>query len=186
MAVLRGKKIAFLVADGFEEIELTKPKEALEKAGAKTVVVSLKPGKIQGMNHDHKGDKIKVDKTVDEVSAADFDNLVLPGGVQNPDYLRVNEQAVAFVKDFFDAGKAVAAICHGPWTLIEAGVVKGRTMTSWPSLKTDLTNAGAKWVDEEVVSDNGLITSRNPSDIPAFNEQIIAEFSGESKLRQAS
>ena len=186
MASLKGKKIAFLATDGFEQVELTKPKEALEKAGAKTFVVSLKSGKIQGMNHDEKGDKIKVDKTVDSVSAADFDNLVLPGGVQNPDYLRVNADAVSFVKGFVDAGKAVGAICHGPWTLIEAGAVKGKTVTSWPSLKTDLKNAGANWVDEEVVSDNGLITSRKPDDIPAFNEKLIEAFGAPAKLKQAS
>ncbi len=186
MANLKGKKIAFLAADGFEQVELTEPKKALEKAGATTFVVSLKADKIQGMNHDQKGDKIAVDKTLGEVSAADFDNLVLPGGVQNPDYLRMHPDAVAFVKEFFDAGKTVAAICHAPWTLIEAGVVKGKTMTSWPSLRTDLTNAGAYWVDQDVVSDHGLVTSRKPDDLPAFNKQIIKEFAGEAKLKQAS
>ncbi|HEY0758518.1 MAG TPA: type 1 glutamine amidotransferase domain-containing protein [Acidisarcina sp.] len=183
---LKGKKIAILATDGFEQVELTEPRKALEKAGAETVVVSIKSGKIQGMNHDEKGDKIKVDKTLDEVTAAEFDNLLLPGGVQNPDYLRVNAEAVAFVKQFVDAGKVIAAICHGPWTLIEAGGVQGRKMTSWPSLKTDLKNAGANWVDEEVVSDGGLITSRKPDDLPAFNKQIVKEFAGESKLKKAS
>ena len=189
MTSLKGKKIAILATDGVEQVELTEPRKALDKAGATTVVVSLKPGKIQGMNHDEKGDKIKVDKTLDEVSAGEFDNLVLPGGVQNPDFLRVNPQAVAFVKGFVDAGKAIAAICHGPWTLIEAGAVSGRKMTSWPSLKTDLRNAGATWVDEEVVSDGGLITSRKPDDLPAFNKQIIQEFAEsarDAKMKKAS
>jgi protease I len=176
MANLKGKKIAILATDGVETVELTEPKKALEEAGAQVDVVSLKPGSIQGFNHDKPGPQIKVDKTMDQVKAADYDNLVLPGGVANPDTLRTKPEAVNFVKDFFDAGKSVASICHGPWTLIEAGVVEGRTLTSWPSLKTDIQNAGGRWVDQEVVVDKGLITSRNPNDIPAFNKTIIEEF----------
>jgi protease I len=176
MANLQGKKIAILATDGVEAVELTEPKKALENAGATVHVISLKAGQIQGFNHDDPGPSIKVDKTLDQVKAADYDNLVLPGGVANPDKLRINQQAVKFVKSFFDEGKTVAAICHGPWTLIEACVVKGRTLTSWPSLKTDITNAGGNWVDKEVVTNKGLITSRKPDDLPAFNKTMIEEF----------
>lgn len=183
---LKGKKIAILATDGFEQVELTKPKKALEDAGAVTEVVSLKAGKIQGLNHMDQGDKIKVDKTLDEANPKDYDNLVLPGGVSNPDQLRMDPKAVAFVKAFFDQGKAVAAICHGPWTLIEAGAVEGRKLTSWPSLQTDIRNAGGKWVNEEVVLDKGLITSRNPDDIPAFNKKIVEEFAAGNHLKVAS
>ncbi len=183
---LQGKRIAILATDGFEQVELTDPKKALEEAGAITEVVSLKAGKIQGLNHMDQGDKIKVDKTLDQANSKDYDNLVLPGGVSNPDQLRMDPKAVAFVKSFFDEGKTVAAICHGPWTLIEAGVVKGRTLTSWPSLQTDIRNAGGKWVNEEVVLDNGLITSRNPADIPAFNKKIIEQFAADKQLKAAS
>ena len=174
---LTGKKIAILVADGFEQVELTGPKDALDDAGAKTSIVSPVKGEVQGWNHYEKGDKFKVDVPLEGAKAEEFDALLLPGGVANPDQLRMLPEAVAFVKSFFDAGKPVASICHGPWTLIEAGAVKGRTITSWPSIKTDLINAGAKWVDQEVVTDNGLVTSRNPDDIPAFNEKMIEEFS---------
>jgi protease I len=183
--VLRGKRVAIVATDGFEQLELTEPKRALEEAGAIVDVVSINPGKIQGMNHMDQGDRIKVDKTIDQANPRDYDNLVLPGGVANPDRLRTNRKVVAFVKSFFDAGKPVAAICHGPWTLIEAGAVNGRTLTSWPSLQTDLRNAGANWVDEEVVVDQGLITSRNPDDIPKFNEQMIKEF-GASRVWKAA
>jgi protease I len=173
---LRGKRIAFLATDGFEQVELTQPWEAIKAAGAEVVLVSPKSGKIQGMHHDEKGDQFKVDQTVDAVSAEDFDGLVLPGGVANPDTLRTCEDSVSFVRDFFKQHKPVAAICHGPWTLIEADVVRDRTVTSWPSLKTDLVNAGANWVDEECVCDSGLVTSRNPDDLPAFCAKAVEEF----------
>lgn len=173
---LAQKKIAFLATDGFEQVELTKPWEAIKDAGATVELVSLEKGKIQGVNHDEKADTFSVDKTVDEVSAEDYNGLVLPGGVFNPDALRVNEKAVAFIRDFFVQHKPVAAICHGPWTLVEADVVKGRRVTSWPSLETDLKNAGAIWVDEECVCDEGLVTSRNPDDIPAFCAKAVEEF----------
>ncbi len=173
---LSGKKIAFLATDGFEQIELTQPWEAIKQAGAEVTLVSPKAGKIQGMNHDEKGDEFPVDQTSDAVSAEDFDGLVLPGGVANPDALRMCEDSVSFVRDFFKMHKPVAAICHGPWTLIEAGVVEGRKVTSWPSLRTDLMNAGAEWVDEACVCDEGLVTSRNPDDLPAFCAKAIEEF----------
>jgi protease I len=173
---LSGKTIAILATDGFEQSELLKPRELFEKEGAKTVVVSQKKGDIQGMNHAEKGEKVAVDATLGEAKADAFDALVLPGGVANPDALRVDPKAVAFVKDVARAGKPIGAICHGPWTLIEADLVRGRKMTSWPSLKTDLTNAGAKWVDEEVVSDRGLVTSRKPADIPSFVDACIEAF----------
>ena len=176
MAQLDGKKVAILVADGFEQVELTEPRKALDAAGATTQVVSPVEGKAQGFNHDKPGDKVTVDVPLASANPSDYDALLLPGGVANPDSLRVIPEAVAFVKAFFEAGKPVAAICHGPWTLIEAGVVKGVTLTSWPSLQTDLRNAGANWVDEEVVTDQGLVTSRKPDDIPAFNKKIIEEF----------
>jgi protease I len=173
---LNGKKIAFLTTDGFEQVELTAPWDAVMEAGGEACLVSLGSERIQGMDHDEKADKFKVDKVVDDVSAEEFDGLVLPGGVANPDTLRTHEVAVDFVRDFFKQGKPVAAICHGPWTLIEADVVEGRRMTSWPSLKTDLKNAGATWVDEECVCDQGLVTSRNPDDLPAFCAKAVEEF----------
>ena len=173
---LDGIKVAILATDGFEQSELFEPKKALEEAGAKVSIVSLEAGEIKGWNHKEWGDSIAVDLTVADANAEDFDALELPGGVMNPDKLRMDEKAVQFVKSFFDAGKPVAAICHAPWTLIEAGVVRGRTVTSWSSLRTDLENAGAKWVDQEVVTDNGLVTSRKPDDIPAFNKKMIEEF----------
>jgi protease I len=181
---LSGKTIAFLATDMVEQVELTEPWKAVEEAGAKPQLISLKPGEIQGFNHYDKGDKFKVDGTVEEVSASDYDALVLPGGVGNPDTLRMDENAVSFVREFFEQQKPVAAICHGPWTLIEAGVVRGRTVTSWPSLETDLRNAGANWVDEEVHVDNGLVTSRKPDDIPAFNRKMIEEFAEGKHSRQ--
>ena len=173
---LSGRKIAILAADGFEEVELTKPEKALEDAGAKTTVVSIKPGKIQGMNHADKGDTVAVDQTLGDAKPQNFDALMIPGGLMNPDSLRSNEEALEFVRHFFREGKPVAAICHAPWVLIDAGVIRGRTMTSWPAIKTDVRNAGGNWVDREVVVDNGLVTSRKPDDIPAFNEKMIEEF----------
>ena len=170
---LEGRRIAVLATDGFEQVELTAPLEGLKAQGAVVDVVSLKSGKIQGFNHDQKGGQIAVDKTLDQAQPADYDALVLPGGVQNPDALRVEPAAVAFVAAFVKAGKPISAVCHGPWTLIEAGGVKGRRMTSWPSLRTDLTNAGAQWVDEAVVVDGPLVTSRKPADLPAFVAKTV-------------
>ncbi|HEX7666489.1 MAG TPA: type 1 glutamine amidotransferase domain-containing protein [Polyangiaceae bacterium] len=173
MSKLTGKRVAILATNGFEESELLEPKKALESEGAKTTVVSLKTGSIQGMKHDQKGKTVDVDLTLESANAGDFDALVLPGGVANPDALRMNEKAVELVAAFVRANKPIAAICHGPWTLIETGVVKGKTMTSWPSLKTDLTNAGAKWIDKEVVTDGNVVTSRKPDDIPAFVKALM-------------
>jgi deglycase len=173
---LKGKKIAFLATDMVEQAELTEPWQALEGAGAELELVSLEDGEIQGFNHYDKADKFKVDKRVEEADASDYDGLVLPGGVGNPDRLRADENAVAFVRDFFEQGKPVGAICHAPWLLIEAGVVRDRPLTSFPSLQTDVRNAGGKWVDQEVVVDSGLVTSRKPDDLPAFNEKLIEEF----------
>ena len=183
---LAGKKVAILVAEGFEQVELTGPRRALDDAGAETKIVSPARGEVQGWNHYDKGDKFKVDVPLAEADAQNFDALLLPGGVANPDQLRMKPEAVRFVKAFFDAGKPVASICHGPWTLIEAGAVRGRTLTSWPSIKTDLINAGAEWVDREVVTDNGLVTSRKPDDIPAFNEKMIEEFAEGAHRAQKS
>ncbi len=173
---LDGKKVAILVTDGFEQVELTKPREALDEAGAETKIVSLKSGKIQGMNHADKGDKFDVDLTLGEARPEKFDALMIPGGLMNPDDLRSNDDALEFTRHFFREGKPVAAICHGPWVLIDADVVRGRVLTSWPAIKTDVKNAGGKWVNEEVVVDNGLVTSRKPDDIPAFNKKMIEEF----------
>ena len=184
MAQLDGKKVAILVADGFEQVELTEPRKALDAAGATTHLISPAEGKVQGFNHDTPGDKLPVDLPLSGADPASYDALLLPGGVANPDNLRIIPEAVAFVKAFFEAGKPVASICHGPWTLIEAGVVKGVTLTSWPSLQTDLRNAGANWVDQEVVTDKGLVTSRKPDDIPAFSKKIIEEFAEGSHAGQ--
>src|SRR5829696_3776291 len=173
---LRGKKVAILVADGFEQVELTEPKKALEEAGATIEIVSPADTEVQGWNHDEKADLFKVDMPLSRARSDDYDALLLPGGVRNPDQLRRLTRAVEFVDGFFATGKPVAAICHAPWLLIETEVIKGKNITSWPSLKTDLTNAGARWVDREVVVDNGLITSRKPQDIPAFNKKMIQEF----------
>ena len=175
---LEGKRIAILVADGFEQVEMTGPKEALEAAGAETEIISPAEKKVRGWEGEDMdwGNKFKVEVPLAEASARNYDALLLPGGVMNPDALRKEESAVKFVKAFVDAGKPIAAICHGPWTLIETGAVRGKTMTSWPSLKTDLTNAGANWVDAEVVVDRGLVTSRKPDDLPAFNRKMIEEF----------
>ena len=173
---LRGKRVAALVENGFEQVELTQPKQALEQAGAEVQIVSPQPSKVTGWNHTNWGDEVSVNRRLDDATAGEFDALLLPGGVMNPDKLRMNEKAVAFVKAFVDSGKPIAAICHAPWTLIETGAVRGRTMTSYPSLATDLRNAGATWVDQECVVDNGLVTSRKPEDIPAFNKKMIEEF----------
>jgi protease I len=183
---LKGKKVAFLATDMVEQIELTGPWKALEDAGAELELVSIKDGEIQGFNHYDRADTFEVDRTVEEVSASDYDALVLPGGVGNPDTLRMDENAVAFVHEFFEQGKPVGAICHAPWLLIEAGVVRNRTLTSWPSLKTDITNAGANRIDQEVVVDDGLVTSRKPDDIPAFNAKLIEEFAEGRHVRQAA
>jgi protease I len=173
---LRNKRVAVLVENGFEQSELVEPKKALEGAGAKVDIVSPQPGKAKGWTHGNWGDEVKVDKQLDGAKAEEYDALLLPGGVMNPDRLRINSTAVEFVKRFVEAGKPIAAICHAPWTLIEAGATRGRKMTSWPSLRTDLRNAGANWVDAECVVDNGLVTSRKPDDIPAFNKKMIEEF----------
>jgi protease I len=173
---LTGKKIAFLATDMFEQVELTEPWKAVEEHGGTPELVSLRPGEIQGFDHYDKADTFAVDKTVEDASAEDYDGLVLPGGVGNPDKLRMDEQAVSFVRDFFQRGKPIASICHGAWTLVEADVVRGRTLTSYPSIKTDVRNAGGNWVDEEVVVDNGLVTSRKPDDLPAFCAKLVEEF----------
>ena len=173
---LEGKRVAFLATDMVEQVELTEPWKAVRDEGAEVELVSLEEGKIQGFNHHDKGDVFAVDRTIEEASASDYDALVIPGGVGNPDELRMDENAVAFVRDFFEQGKPVGVICHGPWMLVEAGVVRGRKVTSWPSLQTDIRNAGGEWVDQEVVVDQGLVTSRKPDDLPAFNEKIVEEF----------
>jgi protease I len=183
---LKGKKIAILATDGFEQVELTEPKKAFEEAGATTEVISPKEGQIKGWKFKEWGDSVKVDKALEHATSADYDLLFLPGGVINPDHLRMDDRAVEFVKSFATSGKPVAAICHGPWTLVEAGAVKGRTMTSWPSVKTDLRNAGANWVDKEVVVDGNLITSRKPDDIPAFCRTVIEELSRGVRSRAAA
>ncbi|HLJ15790.1 MAG TPA: type 1 glutamine amidotransferase domain-containing protein [Bryobacteraceae bacterium] len=183
---LSGKRIAILVTDGFEQVEMTKPRKALDDAGAKTELISPVQGKVQGWNHHDKADKFPVDVELRSADPKNYDALLLPGGALNPDQLRTMPPAVEFVKSFFAEHKPVAAICHGPWLLAEADVVRGRRMTSWPSLKTDLRNAGAQWVDEEVVSDQGLVTSRKPDDIPAFNRKMIEEFQQGSYAQQSA
>ena len=182
---LQGRTIAFLAADMVEEVELTKPWEAIENHGGKPELVSIKSGEIQAFNHYDKSKKYKVDKSVKQAKADDYDGLVLPGGVGNPDTLRQDENAVKFVKLFFDAGKPVAVICHGPWTLVEADVVRGRKLTSFRSIKTDIKNAGGNWVDEEVVVDSGLVSSRDPDDLPAFCDKLVEEFCEGPHLEQA-
>jgi protease I len=173
---LKGKRFALVATDGFEQSELTEPREALKREGAVVDIVAPKSGRIQGMRHHERGDTVPVDHIIDEVVSDEYGGLVLPGGVANPDTLRLNPKVVGFVREFFEAKKPVAAICHGAWTLVEADVVRGRTVTSWPSLKTDLKNAGANWVDQEVVVDNGLVTSRRPDDLPAFCQKMVDEF----------
>jgi protease I len=172
---LQGKRVAFLAAEMFEQVELTEPWRAVEQAGGKPELVSLEEGEIDGFNHFDRGDTFKVDRAVEEARASDYDALVLPGGVGNPDQLRADENAVRFVTGFFEAGKAVAAICHAAWTLIEAGVVRGRKLTSFPSIQTDVRTTCGDWVDEEVVVDNGLVTSRSPDDLPAFTAKLVEE-----------
>ena len=184
-AMLKGMTVAIIAADMVEQIELIEPRKALEEAGAETHLISMKSGEIQGFNHFDKADRHKVDKTIEEVHASDYDALMIPGGVGNPDQLRGDENIVSFVRDFFEQGKPVAAICHAPWVLIEAGVVRGRKVTSWPTLQTDLRNAGANWVDEEVVAEDGLVTSRKPDDIPAFSKKMIEEFAEGEHAAQA-
>ena len=173
---LNGKRVAILATDGVEQMELTDPRKALDAAGATTIVVSPKEGKLKGWHHGNWGDDIPVDRALSDANADDFDALLLPGGVMSPDRLRMDKQAVQFVKAFFNAGKPVAAICHAPWLLVEADVVRNRAVTSWPSLQTDIRNAGGDWVDREVVTDMGLVTSRKPDDLPVFNLKMIEEF----------
>ena len=182
---LAGKRIAIIATDMVEQVELVEPRKALEAAGATTELISMKPGEIQGFNHYDKADKHKVDKTAEEVDAADYDGLLIPGGVGNPDTMRMDENLVQLTRAFFEQGKPVAAICHGPWMLVEAGVVRDRKVTSWPSLQTDIRNAGGNWVDEQVVVDQGLVTSRKPDDIPAFNDKMIEEFAEGRHAEQA-
>jgi len=177
MNELKGLKVAILITDGFEQVEMVKPRQALSAAGAQTSIVSPKNDEVRGWKFTEWGDKFPVDKPLTDAQADDFDALLLPGGVMNPDKLRMEPKAVAFVKHFFDANKPVAVICHGPWTIIEAGAARGRRIASWPSLKTDLRNAGAEWVDEEVVTDEDVVSSRKPDDIPAFNRGMIELFS---------
>ena len=173
---LDGKTIAFLATEGVEQVELTKPWKAVEEAGGRPELVSLEEGEVQAFNHLDRGDTFRADRAVADADASAYDGLVLPGGVANPDFLRADENAVAFVRAFFDQAKPVAAICHGPWTLVEADVLRGRTITSWPSVKTDIRNAGATWVDEEVHVDQGLVSSRKPDDLPAFCAKLVEEF----------
>jgi protease I len=182
---LKGKRVAITAADMVERVELIEPRKALQDAGAETELISLKPGEIRTFNHFDPAESEKVDKAVEEADASDYDALMIPGGVGNPDQLRGDENMVSFVRDFFEQGKPVAVICHGPWVLIDAGVVSGRTMTSWPTVGTDLRNAGANWVDREVVVDAGLVTSRKPDDIPAFNAKMVEEFAEGMHAEQA-
>jgi protease I len=177
--VLKTKKVAILAADMFERVELEEPRKALEDAGADVEIVSIHDGEIQGFDHFDPANTVTVDRTVEETSADDYDALLVPGGVGNPDQLRGDENAVAFVRAFHDAGKPIAVICHGPWVLVESGVVRGKRLTSWPTLETDIRNAGGEWADEEVVVDGNLVTSRKPDDIPAFNREMVRIFSGE-------
>ncbi len=184
---LSGKRVAILVADGFEQVELTEPKKALEDAGARTRIVSPVPEKVKGWNFTDWGETLRVDVPIDQADPDQFDALLLPGGVMNPDRLRRNDRVLQFVRAFFDSGKPVAAICHAPWTLIDAGLVRGRRLTSYESIQTDLKNAGADWINEEVVVDQGLVTSRKPDDIPAFNRKMIEEFAeGVHQRRKAA
>ncbi len=184
---LKGKRVAFLFTEGAEQIEVTAPLEAVRKAGAETEIISLEKGEVEMWKHFDKGDKITAGKAVADADPSDYDGLVLPGGVANPDQLRADKDAVKFVRTFFEQDKPVGVICHGPWMLVETGVAKGRKVTSWPSLQTDLRNAGAEWVDEEVVVDNGLVTSRKPDDLPAFCAKVVEEIAeGKHKQRVAA
>ena len=184
---LKGKKIAIIAADGVEEVELVRPRQAVEEAGAETELLSIEDGEIQAVEHDiEPTEKVKVDKTVAEASVDDYDGLILPGGVGNPDKLRQEDAVIEFLQAWFKTGKPVGVICHGPWTLVEADVVRGRTLTSWPSLQTDLRNAGAEWVDEEVVVDQGLVTSRKPDDLDAFNAKVIEQIEEGKHAAQGS
>ena len=190
---LDGRRVAVLVTDGFEQVEMTEPRKALQDAGAKADLISPAKGQVQGMNHDEKGDKFPVEVALDDANPADYDALLLPGGVANPDKLRAIPKAVEFVKAFAEAGKPIAAICHGPWMLVEADLVRNKRVTSWPSLRTDIRNAGGRWEDKEVVRENRLVTSRKPADIPAFNREMIEEFentagspAGEATQRKSS
>ena len=183
---LKGVRVAILITDGFEQVEMVQPREALNNAGASTSIVSPKSDKVRGWNFKDWGDEFPVDVQVDEANESDFDALLLPGGVINPDTLRMQPRAVAFVKSFFSAGKPVAAICHGPWTIIEADEARGRRIASWPSLKTDLRNAGAQWVDQEAVTDGNLVSARKPDDIPAFNRAMISLFGSADEARKAA
>jgi len=180
MGKLNGKKVAILATEGVEQVELIEPRKAVEGEGADVTLVSLDAGEFQGFDHLDKGETFTADKAVKDVSAEEFDALLLPGGVANPDFLRGDEDAVALVRDFFESGKPIGVICHGPWTLVEAGVLKGRTITSWPSLQTDIRNAGGNWVDEEVVVDGGLVSSRKPDDLPAFCAKVVEKFADAS------
>jgi protease I len=182
---LQGKRVAFLATDMVEQVELTEPWKAVQDEGATSELVSLEDGEIQGFNHYDKADTFKVDRTVEEASADDYDALVIPGGVGNPDTMRLDENAVEFTRQFFEQGKPVGVICHGPWMLVEAGVLRDRTVTSWPSLRTDIRNAGGNWVDQEVVVEDGLVTSRKPDDLPAFNAKIVEEFAEGRHAKQA-
>jgi protease I len=177
--VLKGKKVAILAADMFERVELEEPRKALEDAGADVEVVSIHDGELKGFDHFDPANTVQVDRTVEEVSPGEYDALLIPGGVGNPDQLRGDENAVSFVREFHEAGKPIAVICHGPWVLVESGVVRGKRVTSWPTLETDIRNAGGEWVDQEVVVDGNLVTSRKPDDIPAFNREMLRIFSGE-------
>ena len=181
---LKGHKVAILATDGVEQVELVEPRKALDAAGAVTHLISQKPGTIQAMNHDEKGDELPVDRTLSEAHASEYDALLLPGGVKNPDLLRMDQHAVQFVREFMLSEKPVAAICHGPWMLVEANAVSGRTLTSWPSLKTDIRNAGGQWVDQPVQIDDRLITSRKPDDIPAFSAAIVKQFANKIEERR--
>jgi protease I len=176
---MKGKKVAILAADMFERVELEEPRKALEDAGAEVEILSIEDGQIQGFDHFEPANMVKVDRTVEEASPDDYDALMIPGGVGNPDLLRGDENAVAFVRDMHEAGKPLAVICHGPWMLVESGVVRGKRVTSWPTLQTDIRNAGGEWVDEEVVVDGNVVTSRKPDDIPAFNREMLRIFAGE-------
>ena len=183
---LSGKKIAIIATEGVEEVELTKPRDAVTEAGGETELLSIEDTDVQSLNHADKSEVYTADKLVSDASADDYDGLILPGGVLNPDNLRQDESVIAFLRDFFSAGKPVGVICHGPWTLVEADLVRDRTITSWPSLKTDIRNAGGNWVDEEVVVDQGLVSSRNPDDLPAFCAKIVEEFAeGEHEVAEA-